>query len=463
MPPLTPMASATDTKLPLPETAAPHDRLAERSVIGALLVAPDLIAEVAEHLLPEDFYFPDHQAAFAAVRHLFDTHRPVDVVTVKSELERRGALETAGGFDALTEMAADVPGAAGAVEYAQTVKDHARRRRMIQVCLQGIRDARTEGAAVDEALAQAQQDILNISDAHDRTRARPLQEYLLDVCRIIYAASDRQTRLSGLSTGLFELDDKINGLQPGHLYIVAGRPSMGKTSLALRIAEHVALEQGVPTAMFSLEMAGKLLTQVMLCAHCHVSMQNIQKGFLTTAERDKLLRAAGTFENAPLYIDDASDTTILQLRMRARRLKAQYDIGLVVIDYLQLLHTGESVESRQVEISQISRQMKSMAKELSVPVIGLAQLNREAEKREDHKPRLADLRESGSLEQDADVVMLLFREAAYKGGEEDGDNIAEIIVAKNRTGPIGSVQATFLKEFMRFEPISFHYAGKVVR
>lgn len=457
------MAPVTDSRTPLPETAAPHDRLAERSVLGALLVAPDLIAEVADRLAPEDFYFPDHQAVFAAVRHLFDTHRPVDVVTVKSELERRGALDLAGGFDALAEMAADVPGAAGAQEYAQTVKDHARRRRMIQVCLQGIRDARTEGAAVDEALAQAQQDILNISDAHDRSRARPLQEFLNDVYGYIYSASDRQKRLLGHSTGIFELDDKINGLQPTNLYIVAGRPSMGKTSLALRIVEHVALEQKVPTVLFSLEMAGKLITQVMLCAHCHVSMQKVQQGFLTEAEKQKLFNAGGSFAEAPLFIDDSSDTTILQLRMRARRLKAQYDIGLIVIDYLQLLHTGESVESRQVEIAQISRQMKAMAKELNVPVIGLAQLNREAEKREDHKPRLADLRESGSLEQDADVVMLLFREDAYKGEGGDGDNVAEIIVAKNRTGPVGTVQATFLKEFMRFEPLSFHYAGKIVR
>jgi replicative DNA helicase len=456
------LAPATDSVSSVSAIVPPQDREAERATLGAMLISADLLPDLMELLGPDDFYFPEHRSIFTAIRELFGAHRAVDVVTVKGELERMGELEGAGGIEALAEMAADVPAAAGARDYARTVKDHALRRRLIGASLQAIRDARVEGESVDALLARTEQSILAVSDRHHRARVRALQEYLDEVYGFIYEANDRQRRIQGLSTGIFELDDLINGLQGSNLYLVAGRPSMGKTSLALRMLEHVTMEQKVPALLFSLEMAGALLTRIMMCAHCHVNLSNMQKGFISEPEKQKLINAGGRFAEAPLFIDDSSDLSILELRARARRMKAQAGIGLVVVDYLQLVHAEEAQESRQIEIAYISRQLKAVAKELEVPVVVVAQLNRQAETREDKRPRLADLRESGSLEQDADVVLLLFREAVYNNSPEV-ESVCDLIVAKNRTGPTDTVQATFLREFMRFEPLSYHYAGKTVR
>lgn len=452
------MAPAADSSNIVP----PQDRDAERAVLGAMMISEEVIPELADLLAPADFYHPENRAVYTAIRELFGNHRAVDVVTVKAELERMGELEAVGGLEALAEMAADVPAAAGARDYARTIKDHSLRRQLIQAGLLAIREARTDGEQVEQSLSRAEQAILSIGEANTRSTVRPLPEYLEEVYKFIYSANDRSRRIQGVSTGIMDLDDVINGLQPGYLYIVAGRPSMGKTSLALRMVEQAAMEQKVPTLLFSLEMPGSLLTRVMMCAHCHVNLSQLQKGYITEADKQKLINAGGRFGEMTLLIDDSSDLTVLDLRSRARRMKSQHNIGLVVIDYLQLIHGGDDLESRQIEIAHISRQLKAVAKELEVPVLVLAQLNRQSENREDRKPRLADLRESGSLEQDADVVMLLFREAVYTNDPEQ-EYLAEIIVAKNRTGPTETVQATFLKEFMRFEPLSYHYAGKVVK
>lgn len=448
----------------LPHLIPPHDRDAERASLGAMMISEDVIPDIAELLEQSDFYFPEHRMIFTAVLELFGSHRAIDVITVKGELERMGDLETAGGIEALAEMTADVPAAAGALEYARTIKQHALRRQLISASLQAIREARTEGDSVEEMLARAEQSVLNIGRTRDRSPAVPLRDFLNEVYGYIYEAKGGQRRLRGLSTGIFELDDVINGLQGSHLYIVAGRPSMGKTSLALRILEHVTMELKKPSVLYSLEMPGSLITRVMMCAHCHVNLSNLQKGFITESEKQKLINAGGRFEETPLFIDDSSDLTILALRASARRLKAQQDVALIIVDYMQLL-SSPGHESRQSEIAHISRQLKALSKELDVPVVAVAQLNRAAEGREDRRPRLADLRESGSLEQDADVVVLLFREAAafLSNPDPERENVCDLIVAKNRTGPVETVQATFLKEFMRFERLSYQYAGKLVK
>jgi replicative DNA helicase len=455
------MAPVTDSRpADLPGLIPPHDRDAERAVLGAMLVSADTVPEVAELLQPDDFYLPEHRAVYQAILELFGTHSAIDVITVKAELERRGDLAVAGGLEALAEISADGPAAVGALDYARAVKEHALRRRMIGACLQTIREARGEGERAEEVLARAESTILNIGLTRAGSSAVPMRDYLQKVYEFIYRAGG-QRQLMGLSTGIFELDDVLNGLQGSHLYIIAGRPSMGKTSLALRLLEHVTMELKVPAVLFSLEMPGTLITRVMMCAHCHVNLNQMQKGFITEADKQKLIAAGGRFAEAPLLIDDSSDLTIFELRARARRLKAQHGIGLVVVDYLQMLHAPDQ-ESRQIEIAHISQQLKALSKELDVPVLALAQLNRAAEGREDKRPRLADLRESGGLEQDADAVMLLFREGVYNDNP-DVANVCEVIVAKNRTGPTDTVQVTFLKEFMRFEPISFHYAGKRIQ
>lgn len=429
----------------------PQDLDAERFTLGAMMVEEEILPDIFEILLPEAFYRPEHRAIFSVIRDLFDSHRKIDVVTVKAELDKLGELEKAGGLSALGEMVSRVATPAHGPDYAKIVLDQYLKREIFQASLGALRDLREQGLDGEELLGRLERRIFEIAERRIR-KVRKFEEFLEDVFAYLMDIRDRSKRLQGIPTGLPDLDDVLNGLQKGNFYIVAGRPSMGKTSLALRIVDHAALVAGAPVLLFSLEMPANLITRVMLCSHCHVSLDRLQKGMISELERQKLFAVSEEFQKAPIFLDDTTDADVFQLRARARRMKRDHGIQLVVVDYLQLL-TAQGAESRQREISMISQNLKALSRELEIPVLALAQLNRAPEEREG-KPRLADLRESGSLEQDADVVILLYREGYYKGEEGEGQGECELIMAKNRTGPTKNVRTVFLKEFMRFEPLS---------
>lgn len=437
----------------------PQDRDAEMAVLGAMLLDNEVIAEVAEQLVPSDFYFPEHQRVYQAVLELFAAHRPADGITVKAELDKTG--ESPQTLEFLAGLMERVPAATNARQYAAVIKDRSILRAVIRACSDTIGEARREHVSSDELVARAEQRIFDVAQKRVGGNVRRVGEFLDDVFNYIHSLRDRSKRIQGLSTGLLDIDDAINGLQKSQLYIIAGRPSMGKTSLALRMIEHVALELQRSVLFFSIEMPSNLITRVMLCAHCHVNQMQLMKGMIEERDRAKLISAGGRFMEAPIFIDDSSDINIMELRSRARRIKAEKGIDLVVIDYLQQLH-AVGAESRQIEIAHISQQLKALAKELEVPVLALSQLNRSPEGREDGVPRLSDLRESGSIEQDADVVMLLYRKEAYRE-DPDHQNVVDVSIAKNRTGPTGVVQLTFLKENMRFEPYSWTVAQRVIK
>jgi replicative DNA helicase len=351
------------------------------------------------------------------------------------------------------EILAATPSAAFAAKHARIVREKAVLRALVRVGQSILREAAEGPGDTDDLIGRIEHMLFEVAQHGQQRRARPVHEFLEETYRYIYEYQNR--RLLGLSTGIYELNEVLNGLQPGYFYVVAGRPSMGKTSLALRLLEEVTMgPDPVPALFVSLEMPGEVIARILLCSRCHVSVHKLHQGMISKEEQKRLLEHSHLLDRAPLLLDDSPDLTIHELRARARRLRSdpKHPIRLVVVDYLQLLRAPEA-ESRQLEISEISRGLKAMAKDMNIPVVALAQLNRQPEGREGHKPRLADLRESGSIEQDADVVMLLYREEYYNPDTER-KNIADIIIAKNRTGPTGEVQAVFHAPLMRFEPLA---------
>jgi replicative DNA helicase len=441
----------------LPGRAAPHSIEAEMSVLGAMMLDADSAGEVIEVIDAEAFHEPRHRLIFDALVDLFLTRRKLDLVTLKAELERRGTIEVIGGIEYCESLVVQVPTAAHAAEYAQIIREKAVLRQLLRTCESVIREVREGGEDPDKLLDRAQALIFEVAAKRGAQPVEKLSEILKRTFQQISDFHDRKSRLLGLATGFYELDDLLSGLQGSHLYIVAGRPSMGKTSLAMKMAENVAVELKKTVLFFSLEMAGAQIAQQMLCSHCRVDSHRLRSGMLTEAEYQKLYLGAGALAEAPILIDDSADLSILEIRARARRQKAEHpDLGLVVIDYLQKVHAKS--ESREREVSVISSQLKSLAKELDVPVICLAQLNRNPEGREGNKPQLSDLRESGSIEQDADVVMLLYREDYYNR-ETDQKGTCDIIIGKNRTGPTDTVKLAFIKEYTRFENLAVQPQG----
>ncbi|MBI4565910.1 MAG: replicative DNA helicase [Planctomycetes bacterium] len=429
----------------------PQNLEAEMALLGSMLLDSGAVGEVIEILDADAFYRKSHQFVFEALVDLYLTQRKCDLVTVKAELERRGTLEAAGGIEYCASLVEQVPTAAHATEYARIVREKAILRQLIGTCTAIVREASERGEDPDALLDRAQSLIFEVA-ARRRTRdVETLEAILKRTFQQIQDIHDRKSRLLGLSTGFYDLDDLLSGLQPAHLYVVAGRPSMGKTSLAMRMLEHAAVELKKPVLMFSLEMASQQIAQQMLCSHCRIDSHRLRTGMLAEAEYQKLLLGAGVLKDAPVLIDDSADLSILEMRARARRMKAEHDVGLVAVDYLQKVHA--KADSREREIALISSQLKSMSKELAIPVLCLAQLNRQPEGREAKTPMLSDLRESGAIEQDADVVMLLYREDYYHPDSEH-KNTCDIIVAKNRTGPTDTVRLAFIKEYTRFENLS---------
>ncbi len=446
------MSSTSPLKIP------PQDLEAERAVLGAMLLDSEAVSIALELLDTYSFYSPIHQKIFSAIKELFLQDRPIDLVTVSSLLRDKGELDTVGGIEYLSDIANVVPAASNVKHYADIVRDKFILRELIKGADVIAGKAYQTDVDASDLLDEAEKMIFEI--AQEKERGREVFR-VGDIVKQVIARIDdlyrRQETVTGIPTGLTELDKLTSGLHPGDLIIVAARPSMGKSALVTTIAEYVAVEKKIPVAFFSIEMSSEQIVQRIVCSLARVDAHKVRTGFLSHSDWPKLTMAAGKLSEAPLYIDDSSGISVLELRAKARRMKNRYDIGLIIVDYLQIMKGFGRVESRQQEISQISRSLKLLAKELNVPVIAVSQLSREVEKREDKRPRLSDLRESGSLEQDADLVIMLMREEYYYP-REDNKNLAELIVAKHRNGPTGTVKLAFIKEYARFENLAVEYS-----
>jgi len=431
------------------------------SILGGILIDNDAINRVLEMLMPEDFYRESHRKIFQAMMKLSDTREPCDLITMTDMLKKAGELEEVGGAAYLATLVDYVPTAANISYYCKMVKEKSTNRKLISVATEIVSRGYDEAADVDELLDKAQKEIYEISENKSRPQYVPVQAVLKEAFNILKNLHDQKEHVTGVPTGYVDLDHKTAGFQPGNLVIIAARPSMGKTTLALNIAQYASAEskKKVPSVIFSLEMGKEELVMRFLASIARVDFGRMRTGHFHDSDWPRLAQAAGIIHNAKIFIDDSPSISVLELRSKARRLKSEHDIGLVIVDYLQLMRGGANPESRQQEISEISRALKALAKELNVPVVALSQLNRELEKRADKRPMMSDLRESGAIEQDADVIMFVYRESVYcedcrkpdttcsKGHERN----AEIIIGKQRNGALGTIELTFIGEHTRFE------------
>ena len=423
-----------------------------------MLLDPEAAGRVVAILRADHFYRGPHADVFGVLTELYDANRAIDIVLLREELQRRGLLEKIGGTSFLSRIVASVPTAANAEHYARIVMEAGLRRAVIQAAndieAEAYDGARSSGDLIDFAESR----YFDLDRRSDSGEALHIKDVLNDTFARIDAMQGAGGRVTGVPTGFYDVDDMTSGLQPGELIIVAARPSMGKTSFCLNLAEHAAVAEGRPVAIFSLEMSKQTLVQNMLCSRARVDAHRLRRGFLADEDWGRISQAVGKLSEARVFIDDTPGLSPLLLRAKARRLKAKHDIALIIIDYLQLMEVPQMSSrgdpNRQAEISYISRSLKGLARELSIPIIALSQLNRSVDSREDHRPRMSDLRESGAIEQDADVIMFLYRPEYY---ETDPDKKAELagqaecIVGKQRNGPTGTVNLTFLANFMRFE------------
>jgi replicative DNA helicase len=438
----------------------PHSPEAEQGVLGCILLSPnECMGECIARLKggSEVFYDLRHQTIFDVLAEMFDKREAIDVITVHQRLKDRQSLEQVGGIAYLSTLPDVVPSAANLSYYLEIVQEKFLLRKMIRVCTEVVGRVYDYEGEVDTLMDEVERDILRISESRVQAHTNTIKELVKKAINTIEEYHQRQGALTGLGTGFQDLDKMTTGFHGGEMIVIAARPSVGKTSLAMNIAEHVAIEQRLPVGVFSLEMTADSLVLRMLCSRSRVNLRNVREGFLAERDFPKLTGSAGKLASASLFIDDSSGLSILQLRAKARRMHQQYGIKLFVVDYLQLLHsTSRRAENRQQEISDISGGIKALAKELNVPVIVLSQLNREVEREKGRPPRMSDLRESGSIEQDADLVGLLYRPT--KGEEEDPtDNTNDaipvnLLIAKQRNGPAGEdIHLTFLKSYTRFE------------
>jgi replicative DNA helicase len=432
----------------------PHSIQAEQSVLGGLMLENGAWDQVADRVGQRDFYRREHQLIFQAVAALAERGKPFDVVTLAEELDHKGELNAAGGFAYLGALANDTPSAANIRAYADIVREHSVIRQLIRVGTE-IADSgyRPEGRRVAELLDVAEQKVFEIAQqkARDSAGFVPIKTLLTKAVNRIELLYERDDPITGISTGFNDLDDMTSGLQPADLVVIAGRPSMGKTSFAMNIAENVAIKSKLPVAVFSMEMPGESLTLRMISSLGRIDQHRVRTGRLEDPEWARLTSAVSLLAEAPIFIDDMAALTPTELRARARRLVREAGgLGLIVIDYLQLMQAPTDGETRATEISIISRSLKALAKDLNVPVIALSQLNRNLEQRPNKRPVMSDLRESGSIEQDADIVIFIYRDEVYNEDSPD-KGIAEIIIGKQRNGPIGTVRLTFLGQYTKFE------------
>ncbi len=429
-------------------SAPPHSAEAEESVLGAVLLSADAANIALEKLHPEDFYIPAHQSIFEAITSLFDGNQPIDAVTVSEALRRIDALDRSGGPAYLAQLLDTVPTASNIEHYATIVEEHALRRRLQRVGGDVTQLATRMDDDIASVLDRAEQSVFAVSERRIGDGLAPIDPLLGPAIERAEELNRRGSDITGLPTGFRDLDRKLAGLHPSNLLIVAARPGMGKSTLALNIAQNVAVND-LPVAIFTLEMSRDEVVSRMLCASGRIDSQRLRSGQLGESDFTKLSNAASVLYKKPIYVDDSPGLTVTEIRAKCRRMKRRPGLALVVIDYLQLMQ-GSGQENRQQEIAAISRSLKNLARELDVPIVALSQLNRSMEAREDKRPRLSDLRESGSLEQDADVVMFIYRHEYYHPEAQETRGIAEIAIAKHRQGATGRIDMTFLPEFTLF-------------
>jgi replicative DNA helicase len=427
----------------------PHSVEAEESVLGAMLLSEASISDVLERVRPDDFYKPAHRKIFEAVVSLFGRGEAIDTVTVAEELRRTGKLEEVGGKPHLFHLVNSVPAASNAFYYARIVEETALLRRLIEATQQAAAMAFDSGDDVGEIVDSIEHLILSVAEKRLNDNFSHIRDLLHEQLERVEALQEKGASITGVPTGFVDLDNLTSGLQESNLVIVAARPSFGKTSLALNIAQQAATDYNVPVAIFSLEMSRQELVQRLVCAEALVDVHKLRRGNLNDQDWSRLATAVGRLADAPIYIDDTESVTVLEIRAKARRLKQRNGLGLVIIDYLQLMSGPRRSENRQQEISEISRSLKILARELKVPVIAVSQLSRAVESRQDKRPMLADLRESGAIEQDADVVVFIYRDEVYNPDSTD-KGTAEILVAKHRNGPVGRLKLTFLENYTKF-------------
>ncbi|PIQ82440.1 MAG: replicative DNA helicase [Candidatus Omnitrophica bacterium CG11_big_fil_rev_8_21_14_0_20_64_10] len=435
------------------EKLPPQNLEAEMAVLGSMLIDEEAVPVGVEMLKSDLFYKESHRLIFSAISQLFHRHKPVDLVTLTEELKGSGQLEAAGGAAYLSSLTAVVPTAANMTHYAKIIREKGMLRYLISASTRIVGECYENQDDVDQLIDRAEQILFELTNRSAETNAVPIKEMLQASIEMIERLYQRKEMVTGIPTGIHDLDVMTAGFQPADLIILAGRPSMGKSALATCIAEHVGIVERVPTVIFSLEMSKEQLVHRMICSHARVDVHKARTGFLSQSDWPRLTNTAGKLSEAPILIDDTPAISALELRAKARRLKSRHHIGLIIVDYLQMMRGGTRTENRQQEISEISQGLKGLAKELKVPVIALSQLSRATEQRDNRRPQLSDLRESGALEQDADVVLLLFREEVYNPNDENRGR-AELIIAKQRNGPVGNVPLAFLKEFTRFENLS---------
>jgi len=442
----------------------PHSVEAEQSLLGGMMLNPLSWDQVADVTGADDFYRADHRLIFAAVGALNDRNQTADALTVSEHLDRQGQLASAGGLPYLSQLVRDVPSAANVRAYARIVRERAMLRQLIEIgnsiAASGYEE---EGQTVAELVDLAEQRVFDIADRGQRRGSGfiSLKEILPETIDRLDVLSNTEGDITGIPTGYSEMDEKTAGLQRGDLIIIAGRPSMGKSTLAVNIAENAAIAHRVPTAIFSMEMSAEQLSFRMIGSIGRVNQAHLRTGNLTDEDWSRIDSAVSIMSDAPLFIDDAPALSPTQVRARARRLKREHDLGLIVIDYLQLMQVTGTKENRATEISEISRSLKALAKELKVPVVALSQLNRSVEQRTDKKPVMSDLRESGAIEQDADLIVFIYREEVYEP-DTPRRGVADIIIGKQRNGPVGEFRLTFLGEFTKFENLVAEAYGEGV-
>jgi len=426
----------------------PQNLEAEQSILGAILIDNEALPKVLEILDPGDFYKLSHKKIFNAMTDLFDKNEPIDLITLTDQLKRKDELDAIGGLSYLSSLVDMTPTSANVRYHSKIVREKALLRGLIQSAQEISTKVYEDSLDAEDLVDYAEKAIFNISDKKIKASFVTLKDVIKDSFEMIEHLYDKKDTITGVPSGFSDLDELTTGFQRGDLIVVGGRPSMGKTAFALNVAQYVGLELREPVAIFSLEMAKEQLAFRMLCAEALVNSNSIRKGFIKKEDWHKLTSAASNLTGAPIFIDDSSGVTVLELRAKARRLKMEHGLSLIIVDYLQLMRGKGSFERREQEISDISRSLKGLAKELSVPVIAVSQLNRSVEQRRPPTPILADLRESGAIEQDADVILFLYRDEIYNKEAKKG--IAEIIIAKQRNGPTGNVHLSFLSNCTRF-------------
>jgi len=436
----------------------PSSLEAEQSVIGSMIMDREAIAIALEHIDQHDFYHPDLKLVFSSIIDLYNKNNPVDLVTLQEALKKENQLDTIGGVEYLSKLAFSVPTSAHVKNYASIVKEKSVLRRLIKTGQDIVSDSYDGKEDLEHILNSAEEKIFNIMQNRKTEEFTDIRELINPTLNMIVKAHENGDSVTGISTGFIDLDTRTAGLQPADLVLVAARPSMGKTAFALNVAQHAAIKGDYSTAIFSLEMSKEQLVNRMLCSEAMVDAQKVRTGSLEDEEWSNLLSGAAILNNSPIFIDDTPGITVAEMKAKCRKLKLEKGLDLILIDYLQLMSGNGNGDSRQQEISEISRSLKALAREMQAPVIALSQLSRACEARADHRPMLSDLRESGAIEQDADVVMFLYRDEYYNK-DSDMKGLAELIIAKQRNGPTGTVELSWFGQYTKFMNSTRSHAG----